>query len=193
MARSFESDVVGAPPPMVREETPADREKVAELLRTAFGRDTEVAVVDQLRQASAKGGMALVAVRSERRPGADMAAIGVGQVVGYLRLTPVPVGEGAAETADSVLLLAPLAVAPSSQRQGVGTYLVQFAMEMMGDAGYAAVVTPYDEDFLDRFGFGTPGQNDISVNENRRLRVAPLRPGHPSGAIRLPAPLSSLV
>jgi predicted N-acetyltransferase YhbS len=192
MSPSFESDVVGPPPPMVREETPQDRDSIALLLRTAFGRDTENQVVDELRDAPGAGAVGLVAVRSERRPGADMSAIGTGDVVGYLRLTPVPVD------GDTVLMLAPLATATASQRRGVGTYLVQFALEMMGDAGYSAVVTPYDEPFLDRFGFGPPGEGALSMQgtdhqDTHRLRVAALRPSPPSGQIRLPEPLSVLV
>jgi predicted N-acetyltransferase YhbS len=187
MTGPFESDVVGPPPPMVREETPQDRESIAGLLRAAFGRDTENEAVEGLRQTSDPGAKGLVAVRSERHPGADMSAIGVGEVVGYARLTPVRVGD------DSVVLLAPLAIARFAQRTGVGTYLVQFAVEIMGDAGYSAVVTPYDEPFLDRFGFAPAGHSDLSVQGHRPLRVAALRPSQASGEIQLPEPLAALV
>jgi predicted N-acetyltransferase YhbS len=189
MTGSFESDVVGPPPPMVREETPQDRDSIAELLRSAFGRDTEGDAVEGLREVGGPRARGLVAVRSERRPGADMSAVGIGDVVGYARLTPVSVGAGE----DTVMVLAPLAIAESSRRTGVGTYLVQFAMEIMGDAGYSAVVTPYDEPFLDRFGFAAAGESELSVQGRRPLRVAALRPAHASGEVRLPEPLAALV
>lgn len=184
MGRSV-SDVVGAPPPMVREEAPGDSEAVSRLLTRAFRGEAEREAVERLR--AGEGGQGLLAVRSERRPGADMADVGAGEAVGYLRLTPARVGE------DPVLVMAPLAVAPASRHLGVGTYLVQFAVEMVADQGYAAVVTPYDEDFLDRFGFQPADRSVVTDDGMPHLRIAQLSERHVAGPVRVPDALAPLM
>lgn len=133
---------------MVRDEVPDDYPAVDALLRAAFGRPTEADAVAATRTEPSAGGRSLVAVVSDHVAGESMAGLGTGEVVGYLRLTPTSTSGGEA------LLLSPLAVLPARQRQGVGTYLVQFALEMEGDAGHHALVVPDDGTFWDRFGFG---------------------------------------
>lgn len=186
MSRSA-SDVVGAPPPMVRDERSEDREAVGELLRHAFRRDDERDQVNRLRDADVQGSRGLLAVRSERHAGADMSAVGVGEVVGYLRLTPARAGS------DDVLVMAPLAVLPGERHHGVGTYLVQFAVEMMADQGYSAVATPYDEPFLDQFGFASAADSEVSAAGGRTLRVASLSAGHVHGEVSGPESLAPLL
>ena len=172
---------------MVREETTADGGRVDDLLQRAFRREDERDAVEVLRRAGVDGSWGLLAVRSERHPGADMADVGEGEVLGYLRLTPARVD------GETVLVMAPLAVAPGRRHQGVGTYLVQFAVEMVADQGYAAVVTPYDEGFLDRFGFEPADGSAVSSEGTNRLRVAPLGPRQVAGSVRLPDALVPLM
>ncbi len=152
MESTFESDVVGRPAPMVREESAADRSAVAEILRAAYGRDGETETDDDQagdrdddRQRPVDGTRAFVAVVSDHAPGGDMAGLGDGEVVGYLRLVPAADG-------DDVLVIDRIGVRPERQRQGVGTYLVQFALEMVADSGGARVVVDDDAPFWDRFG-----------------------------------------
>jgi predicted N-acetyltransferase YhbS len=172
---------------MVREETAHDDGRVDDLLQRAFRGQDERDAVELLRRARVDGSWGLLAVRSERHPGADMADVGEGEVLGYLRLTPAQVDD------ETVLVMAPLAVAPGSRHQGVGTYLVQFAVEMVADRGYAAVVTPYDEGFLDRFGFEPADGSAVSTEATGRLRVAPLAAHHLAGSVRVPDALVPLM
>ena len=53
-------------------------------------------------------------------------------------------------------VLAPLAVAPEFQRQGVGSALVRHGLERLEAAGYDLVVVLGDPDYYGRFGF-SPG------------------------------------
>jgi predicted N-acetyltransferase YhbS len=172
---------------MVRDERSGDRDAVGELLRLAFRRNDERDLVDRLRDADVDGSRGLLAVRSERHAGADMSAVGVGEVVGYLRLTPARAGS------DDVLVMAPLAVAPGERHHGVGTYLVQFAVEMMADQGYAAVATPYDEPFLDQFGFASAADSKVSSVGGRALRVASFNADHLHGQVSGPELLTPLL
>jgi predicted N-acetyltransferase YhbS len=152
MHTHFESDVVGRPQPMVRDESRVDEPAVDALLRAAFGRSDEADAVQARRGAEVPGSRSLVAVISNHAPGDDMASLGTGQVVGYLHLTPGHTDDG------EVLALSLVAVLPENQRMGVGTYLVQFALEMTADTGGVPVVIPDDipngpdAPFWDRFG-----------------------------------------
>jgi putative acetyltransferase len=148
MSASFESDVVGRPHPVVREEAAGDVDQVDNLLRVTFGRPDEAETTRRKRDSMQPGTKAFVAVESDRAPGDPMSAMGTGEVVGYLRLTPATVNDR------DVLVLSPVAVLPKRQRRGVGTYLVQYALEMTGDAGGPPVVVPERDraDFWDRFG-----------------------------------------
>jgi putative acetyltransferase len=131
---------------MVRDETPEDYEAVDDLLRAAFGRPDEADAVAAARLDRDARGRCLVAVVSDHSPGGAMADLGAGDVVGFLRLLPTPLADGEG------LTLSPVAVRPARQRQGVGTYLVQFALEMEADAGGHRVIAPDDSPFWDRFG-----------------------------------------
>ena len=186
MGTFFRSNAIGPPPPMVRDEVPDDQPAVDALLQAAFGRPDEAEAVAALRADAVPGSRSLVAVVSDHHAGESMAGLGTGEVVGYLRLTPAPVGEG------EVLVLSPIAVLPARQRQGVGTYLVQFALEMEGDSGHHAVVVPDEGAFWDRFGFGPAEDSGLTSTRSRTLRVASSRSEHVQGVVELPAPIASL-
>ncbi len=120
-----------------RDETPADRAAVFDVHRRAFGRADEANLVDALRD----GGYARVSLVAE----AD------GGVVGHVLFTTLPV-----ETADGVvatLALAPVAVVPERQRQGVGSRLVRDGLAACRDRGHRAVVVLGHEAYYPRFGF----------------------------------------
>jgi putative acetyltransferase len=52
-----------------------------------------------------------------------------------------------------VASLAPMAVAPSWQRQGVGSKLVERGLEVCREAGYEAVIVVGHPSYYPRFGF----------------------------------------
>jgi putative acetyltransferase len=121
----------------VRAETAADRDAVAALLRAAFGGVDEVRLVDGLRA----DGDVLSAFVAE----AD------GAVVGHILFSSLPI-----ETADGVLpaaALAPLAVHPDHQRQGIGSALVRHGLAACHAAGVPLIVVLGDPAYYPRFGF----------------------------------------
>ena len=67
---------------------------------------------------------------------------------------------GIDRSADSVALLAPLAVAPDRQRQGVGSALVRDGLRRLKDAGMTHVFTLGDPAYYSRFGFKP--DNDVA-------------------------------
>jgi putative acetyltransferase len=88
--------------------------------------------VDALRQ-DAAGVMSLVAEDA-------------GEIVGHVMLS-------ALDAPMPALALAPLAVVPARQRTGIGTRLVETALSIARERGWAAVVVLGDPAYYCRFGF----------------------------------------
>ncbi len=122
---------------MIRDETEADIKAVRELNRAAFGRDDEADLVDALR-AGLHSRVALIASLAE-------------QIVGHILFTDLAImtRNGTVEA----LALAPVAVAPEFQRQGVGSALVREGLHAARAMGIGIVVVLGHPEFYPRFGF----------------------------------------
>lgn len=119
----------------IRPETAADWESIRHVNTLAFGRSDEARLVDALRRAEALS-ISLVADKA-------------GSVIGHVAFSPVHAAEG-----DLPLLgLAPLAVHPDFQRQGVGAKLMQAGLAAARSAGAAGVLLVGDPSYYGRFGF----------------------------------------
>jgi putative acetyltransferase len=102
----------------------------------AFGRSTEAALVDALR--GSPGAVSLVAT-VER------------EIVGHILFTPVQVGD---EPRPSLAVgLAPMAVLPEYQRQGIGSELVRAGLDACRSRGHSLVVVVGHPTFYPKFGF----------------------------------------
>src|SRR5262245_36127987 len=124
----------------VRAERPDDRSLVRGVLVRAFPSDAEARLVDALR-GKTDPQVSLVAV--------DAAA--AERVIGHILFTPVEVRSGA-ETWRAIGL-APMAVAPERQREGIGAALVQAGIAACGALGEHVVVVLGHPDYYPRFGF----------------------------------------
>jgi putative acetyltransferase len=121
----------------VRPEQASDLEAIREVNRLAFGQQDEGRLVDALRD----GGYARLSLVAEDG----------GRVIGHLLFSDLPIRtEGGTVGA---LALAPLAVIPSRQRQGVGTLLVREGLRACAEAGHRVVVVLGHPDYYPRFGF----------------------------------------
>ena len=120
----------------IRPESPEDRPGVRQVNELAFGQPAEADLVDRLRLACADS-LSLVADD--------------GVVVGHILFAPVVV-EGAA--GDVIGMgLAPMAVRPDRQREGIGSQLVKRGLEMLRERGCPFVVVVGHPDYYPRFGF----------------------------------------
>ncbi len=81
----------------------------------------------------------------------SLVAVNGDQLLGHVLFTPCRVGEGERKVA----LLAPLAIAPSHQRQGVGSALVREGFNRLCRSGLRQVLVLGDPSYYGRFGFRT--------------------------------------
>jgi putative acetyltransferase len=72
-----------------------------------------------------------------------------GRVVGHILFSPVTVEIGSKKG----LGLAPVAVLPSFQSQGIGSNLIKAGLEVAKDRGYDFVVLLGEPEYYQRFGF----------------------------------------
>lgn len=135
-------NVAGVTTLRLRPEGPADGEPIRRVLAGAFARPDlsvppEVGLVDELRRGDAW------------LPELAMVAEYGGEVAGFALLTRVLVSPDQFPA----LALGPVAVAPHRQRIGLGTSVVQAALEAATELGERLVVVLGDPAFYRRFGF----------------------------------------
>lgn len=121
----------------IRPEKSKDTEAIHFLLQQAFGRPDEADLVDTLRERG-KFTLSMVAIHDDR-------------VVGHILFSPVTV-ESKRETPKAVGL-APMAVLPPYQQQGIGSKLVRTGLEECARAGHEVVVVIGDPGYYRRLGF----------------------------------------
>lgn len=121
----------------IRAEAPSDHEAIAQFNDRAFGGPYESELIDRLR---ADG---LVA--------ASLVAEHEGRIVGHILLSRLDVTAGKREL--NALALAPMAVIPERQRQGIGSALVRTAIGAARNAQADVIVVLGHPAFYPRFGF----------------------------------------
>lgn len=119
----------------IRKEKPGDQDSVRRLNMAAFDNGPEATIVDKLR-ASCEDYLAFVAVENEI-------------VVGHILFTPVTI-DGCEVTG---MGLAPMAVLPSYQHQGIGSQLVRHGLAHLHRLGCPFVIVLGHPGYYPRFGF----------------------------------------
>jgi putative acetyltransferase len=122
---------------MIRTTTPSDHNAIRDLVSAAFGQPDEADLVARLRA----DGDALV----------ELVATEEGAITGhilYSRLAIVRTDETLSAAA-----LAPVAVAPSHQRRGVGAALIRAGNAACAQLGLAAIIVLGHAEYYPRFGF----------------------------------------
>jgi len=122
---------------LIRHESVQDHEAVRQVNQLAFGQDAEARLVDALRA----GGNAPVSLVAEVN----------GQVVGHILFSDLNILTGNGTV--PALALAPMAVLPDFQRQGIGSMLVRRSLEVCKEQAHRIVVVLGHPDFYPRFGF----------------------------------------
>lgn len=120
----------------IRSERPEDAPLIRRVNESAFGQPDEADIVEGLRGSPHWiDDLSLVAVDG-------------GEVVGHLLLSRVTLDAGV-----DVLALAPMAVVPERQRQGVGGALVREALARAATTSFPLIVVVGHPQYYPRFGF----------------------------------------
>lgn len=123
--------------PIIREETPADIPAVRRVNDLAFGRPDEGQVVDRLRER----GQHLLSLVAELD----------GEVVGHILFTAMTVHTPGGPVPAAGL--APLAVLPAHQRQGIGGALIRAALQRLREDGHRVCFVLGHPAYYPKFGF----------------------------------------
>lgn len=97
------------------------------------------------------------------------------QIVGHVLFTQVSAPEGA-----RLVGLAPLAVAPHAQQNGIGAALVEYAWPMLRDARFDGVVVIGDPTYYSRFGCVPAAQFGLTcarAAQPEHFMISALAPG----------------
>lgn len=124
----------------LRESTPEDAAGLRALHTAAFGGEAEAGLVEALTRADA--------VRL------SLLAEYEGRIIAHVLFSPVRIiREGSTLEPNDVLGLAPMAVHPDAQRQGIGSQLLLGALSRVANAGAKAVVVLGHPEYYPRLGF----------------------------------------
>jgi putative acetyltransferase len=121
----------------IRAETANDIEAIRSVNREAFGGEDEARLVDALRA----GGHVRLSLVAELD----------GQVVGHVLFSELAIDSESRSV--PALALAPMAVLPAHQNQGIGSSLIRAGLEMCRERGHHIVIVRGHKDYYARFGF----------------------------------------
>ncbi|MFH0910904.1 MAG: N-acetyltransferase [Planctomycetota bacterium] len=153
---------------VVRKEKARDIEAVREVNLRAFGQTQEADIVDALRR-NCPDLLSLVAVRNKC-------------IVGHILFSPVTV-EGGYGVVQG-MGLAPMAVLPEHQRQGIGSALVRKGIARLEKKGCPFVVVLGHAEYYPRFGFKRASLHGIRCEwevPDEVFRILPLQPSRLQG------------
>ncbi|KLV07640.1 MULTISPECIES: GNAT family N-acetyltransferase [Photobacterium] len=121
---------------LIRSESPADILPIEALLKSVFDTEAEANLVQRLRE-NGNRTLALVACNDD------------GEVIGYAFFSPVTLdGQD-----DNWQGLAPMAVSPAYQGQGIGQAMMEEAKQTLAELGYPVVVVLGHSEYYPKAGF----------------------------------------
>lgn len=165
----------------IRPETVADVDAVTHVHERAFGQDAEARLVKLLRD----GGYARLSLVAELNAA----------VVGHVLFSELPIVTDRGVVA--ALALAPMAVLPDFQKQGIGSLLVRRGLELCRDHGHPIVIVLGHPEFYPRFGFSTNLTKNIEspYSGHEAFMAIELTPGALDGVrgrVEYPPPFDSV-
>ncbi|MFA6446250.1 MAG: N-acetyltransferase [Candidatus Paceibacterota bacterium] len=134
---------------LVRPEKPEDYHTIYALNKKAFDGEVESRLVNNLRKT--KGFIPELSLVAEKD----------GKVVGHILFSVVHINTGIDNV--PVLALAPMAVLPEYQKQGIGSLLVKEGLSKCKESGNKAVVLVGHSDYYPRFGFIEAGDKGLKL------------------------------
>lgn len=133
----------------VRSEEPSDYQKIYEINKIAFGGEVEARLVNNLRKT--KGFIPQLSLVAEKD----------GKVVGHILFSIIHINTGADNI--PVLALAPMAVLPEYQKQGIGSLLIKEGLIKCKELGHKIVVLVGHPNYYPRFGFTPANERGLKL------------------------------
>ena len=150
---------------LIRLEQEGDRQQIRAVHSQAFDTSAEANLVDALRVSQ----IPLISLVAEEGC----------QIVGHILFSPVSL-RGQTPTV-AIAGLAPMAVLPAWQGQGIGSRLLTEGLKYCTEAGYIAVVVLGHADYYPRFGFVPASRFNIKSEYEIPDEVFMLKELKPSG------------
>lgn len=125
----------------LRQETAADYAEVFDINKTAFGQENEASLVNALRKNPAVFIPELSIVATENDA-----------IIGHILFTRIIIKSDNGDLHES-LGLAPMAVKPGRQRNGIGGQLIKNGLEIAKELGFKSVIVLGHEQYYPKFGF----------------------------------------
>lgn len=122
---------------VIRERQAVDDDAIRRVNDAAFGGTHESKLIEDLRT----GGLAAI----------ELVAVEQAAIVGHILFSTLSVTFR--DRSAKGLALAPMAVQPGRQRQGIGSALVRTGLDVARDLAWQAVIVLGHPDFYPRFGF----------------------------------------
>lgn len=140
----------------IRLEQPGDQEAIRAIVTAAFQRPDEADLVEALHE--------------ERAVLASFVASRAGTVTGHILFTRMFIENGEAST--PAVALAPLAVHPAHQREGIGGALIRYGLDRLREKGESIVIVLGHPAYYPRFGFSARAAEAISSPFHRESFMA---------------------
>ncbi|MDP2562604.1 GNAT family N-acetyltransferase [Psychrobium sp. 1_MG-2023] len=155
---------------IIRKEQPSDIQSIHDVTVAAFLEaphtdHTEQFIINKLRELSALS-VSLVAVDG-------------GNVVGHIALSPVSISDGT----DSWYGLGPISVLPNNQGQGIGSKLMNAAIQELKNIKAKGCVLLGDPNYYNRFGFKPREGLVLPDVPQEYFQALVLREGLPQGIV----------
>jgi predicted N-acetyltransferase YhbS len=124
----------------IREEVVSGFPDVYDLNKASFGQESEPKLVELLRKSNAFiPELSLVATMNNK-------------IVGHILFTKIKIKDDSGKEFES-LALAPMAVRPELQKQGIGGKLILYGLNKATELGYKSVLVLGHEHYYPKFGF----------------------------------------
>jgi len=128
----------------IRKAMDSDLDKVLSVESAAFGHDKEAKLVrDLLGDPSAQPALSLLALID-------------GKAVGHILFTTAALDKS--HNKASIVILAPLAIVPDAQRQGIGGKLIERGLQLLSERGVGLIFVLGHPEYYPRHGFKPAGQ-----------------------------------
>ena len=169
---------------IIRQEQPADVGDIYELNKIAFGQDNEARLVELIRK-----GNGFI-------PELSLVTVAEDKIVGYILFSKIFIVSG--DNRHETLALAPMAVHPKWQKQGVGAKLITQGLQAAKDLGYTSVIVLGHELYYPRFGFlpaarwNIKAPIDLPANVFMAIELVPNGLANISGTVEYPVEFSTI-